>query len=280
MRPPSSGAPTQGRLVSGLLERVFDGALDQLVHSALSLRQPTADELARLEASACRGQGRAQAARTRKNGWREAETVNAFVNAAVDFLWAEGPMLLIGGTLLLAAGAMATCCQRSPAARQRTAELTVVGVLVWLILACVPLPRYDRSRWFSLRETARPTEFKPTTVDGAVVKSASRGHAANDLDAVMAELPVELQEELSTGFPAERGGRDAEIDDDRIAEDVAAAIATGGGRSAALAPSAATGFEPVDWRQLGAIVYLLRGDQFACLVAHGPSDFVPRFASR
>jgi hypothetical protein len=28
---------------------VFDGALDQLVHSALSLRQPTADELARLE---------------------------------------------------------------------------------------------------------------------------------------------------------------------------------------------------------------------------------------
>jgi len=43
-------APTQGRLVSGFLERVFDGALDQLVHSALSLRQPTSDELARLEA--------------------------------------------------------------------------------------------------------------------------------------------------------------------------------------------------------------------------------------
>lgn len=183
--------------------------------------------------------------------------MNAFVNAAVDFLWAEGPMLLIGGTLLLAAGAMATCCQRSPAARQRTAELTVVGVLVWLILACVPLPRYDRSRWISSRETARPTEFKPTTVDGAVVKSASRGHAANDLDAVMAELPAELQEELSTGFPAKRGRRDAAIDDDPSAEEGAAAIATGGGRSAAMAPSAATGFEPVDWRQVGAIVYLL-----------------------
>jgi predicted transcriptional regulator len=41
--------PTQERLVSGLLERVFDGALDQLVHSALSLRQPTTEELARLE---------------------------------------------------------------------------------------------------------------------------------------------------------------------------------------------------------------------------------------
>lgn len=40
---------TKRRLVSRLLERVFDGAIDQLVDSALSLRRPTADELARLE---------------------------------------------------------------------------------------------------------------------------------------------------------------------------------------------------------------------------------------
>lgn len=42
--------PTKRRLVSRLLERVFDGAIDQLVDSALSLRRPTAEELARLEA--------------------------------------------------------------------------------------------------------------------------------------------------------------------------------------------------------------------------------------
>ena len=37
-------------LVSRLLHRVFDGAVDQLVLSVLSLRQPTAEELAKLEA--------------------------------------------------------------------------------------------------------------------------------------------------------------------------------------------------------------------------------------
>ena len=41
---------TKKRMVSRVLHRVFDGALDQLVQSALSLRQPTPEELARLEA--------------------------------------------------------------------------------------------------------------------------------------------------------------------------------------------------------------------------------------
>ncbi len=49
-------APTQPKdettqtLVSRLLQRAFDGAIDQLVASALALRQPSAEELARLEA--------------------------------------------------------------------------------------------------------------------------------------------------------------------------------------------------------------------------------------
>src|SRR6476646_7719019 len=42
-------AETERRLVSGVLERVFDGAIDQLVQSALSLRRPTAAELNKLE---------------------------------------------------------------------------------------------------------------------------------------------------------------------------------------------------------------------------------------
>jgi BlaI family penicillinase repressor len=40
---------TEKRLVSGVLQRVFDGAIDQLVQSAMSLRKPTAHELAKLE---------------------------------------------------------------------------------------------------------------------------------------------------------------------------------------------------------------------------------------
>lgn len=41
---------TNQRLVGRLLQRAFDGAVDQLVQSALSLKQPTARELDNLEA--------------------------------------------------------------------------------------------------------------------------------------------------------------------------------------------------------------------------------------
>ena len=41
---------TARHLASQLLDRVFDGALDQLVQCVLSSRQPTPDELVKLEA--------------------------------------------------------------------------------------------------------------------------------------------------------------------------------------------------------------------------------------
>ena len=41
---------TNQRLVSRLLQRAFDGAVDQLVQSVLSLKQATPEELAKLEA--------------------------------------------------------------------------------------------------------------------------------------------------------------------------------------------------------------------------------------
>jgi predicted transcriptional regulator len=47
-RPAGAREQTSRRLLSGVLEKVFDGAIDQLVASALSLRAPTADELERL----------------------------------------------------------------------------------------------------------------------------------------------------------------------------------------------------------------------------------------
>ncbi|HEV8607691.1 MAG TPA: BlaI/MecI/CopY family transcriptional regulator [Tepidisphaeraceae bacterium] len=40
---------TKQKLVSRVLHRVFDGAIDQLVQSVLSLRQPTPEELKKLE---------------------------------------------------------------------------------------------------------------------------------------------------------------------------------------------------------------------------------------
>jgi BlaI family transcriptional regulator, penicillinase repressor len=49
-RPTRAKEQTSRRLLSGLLERVYDGAIDQLVESALSLRAPTPEELAKLRA--------------------------------------------------------------------------------------------------------------------------------------------------------------------------------------------------------------------------------------
>ena len=40
---------TNRNLANNLVERVFDGAIDQMVQSVISAQQPTADEIARLE---------------------------------------------------------------------------------------------------------------------------------------------------------------------------------------------------------------------------------------
>ena len=48
-RPVPARDQTQKNLVGGVLDRVFDGAIDQLVQSALSLRKPTRQELDKLE---------------------------------------------------------------------------------------------------------------------------------------------------------------------------------------------------------------------------------------
>ena len=40
---------TTQRMAGQLLQKAFDGAIDQLVQSVLALRKPTADELSRLE---------------------------------------------------------------------------------------------------------------------------------------------------------------------------------------------------------------------------------------
>ena len=57
-RPVPQHEDTRQRLVSRVLQRVFDGAIDQLVQSVLSLREPTPQELARLQAMLDRAKGR------------------------------------------------------------------------------------------------------------------------------------------------------------------------------------------------------------------------------
>lgn len=61
----------------------------------------------------------------------------------LGFLVRHGVVLLAGVTLLLGCGALGMCFSRAPAQRQRLGELTVLATLVWLPLACLPLPRPD-----------------------------------------------------------------------------------------------------------------------------------------
>ncbi len=66
-RPVPQHEDTKKRLVSRVLQRVFDGAMDQLVQSVLSLRDPTPDELAKLQAMLDQAKGRGPA-REKKGG--------------------------------------------------------------------------------------------------------------------------------------------------------------------------------------------------------------------
>ncbi|HEV8291225.1 MAG TPA: hypothetical protein VGP94_04860, partial [Tepidisphaeraceae bacterium] len=68
------------------------------------------------------------------------------MRALLDFLVVHGPMLLVGVTVLLALAAVLVVVHRQPIHRQRIAEATMVVCMIWLILACVPLPRLSVDR--------------------------------------------------------------------------------------------------------------------------------------
>jgi hypothetical protein len=168
--------------------------------------------------------------------------MNAPINAAVDFLVAHGPTILTGGTLLLAAGALATVAQRSPATRQRAAEMTILGLVVWLVLACVPLPRHDFSRWLLPRKSAMLARDELSATVGAVVEGAPACGSVQDVETV--EVPGELLIES----PSQRRQDETRIAPDRIVSNRASATAPETGRLAVVAR--------VDWRRVGALVYL------------------------
>src|SRR5688500_12233612 len=64
------------------------------------------------------------------------------MNALIEFVTAHGPMLAVGATALLLIAGGAVLATRSPAHRQRLAEMGVFACAVWLVLACVPMQRW------------------------------------------------------------------------------------------------------------------------------------------
>jgi hypothetical protein len=88
--------------------------------------------------------------------------VSPLVDHVVSFLARHGGMLLAGSTLLLALGGLGTLLHRSPVHRQRVGELTVLAVLLWIVLACVPLPRVAVD---ALRPAAPPPQPPAAVVE-------------------------------------------------------------------------------------------------------------------
>jgi hypothetical protein len=98
--------------------------------------------------------------------------IPAVIQSLHGFVAGHGAMLLAGVTALLAGGAIAARLQRSPLHRQRLGEITAGCTLLWLVLACVPLPRWGLARPSA---PARPFPATPlklpaaTTTDGIQV---------------------------------------------------------------------------------------------------------------
>ncbi len=63
------------------------------------------------------------------------------MNASVDLLAEHGLTLLAGATGLMAVACLAVVAQSAPIHRQRIAEASILTLLVWLVVALIPLPR-------------------------------------------------------------------------------------------------------------------------------------------
>lgn len=80
------------------------------------------------------------------------------MNGLCQFLALHGGTLLLGSTGLLALGAAGIALVRSPIHRQRTGELTILALLIWLVLTCIPLPRFAVLERFGPRAPTLQTE--------------------------------------------------------------------------------------------------------------------------
>ncbi len=111
----------------------------------------------------------------------------------IDLLTDHGAVFLAGSTLLLGIGTLAMAVLRRPVQQQRLGELTLLATLAWLLLACVPLPRWDIGSRDSLASGAS-TEAETDGIEepwigvGDLQEEPSSGLLA---DAAVGELAVE-----------------------------------------------------------------------------------------
>jgi len=145
----------------------------------------------------------------------------------IRLLAEHGVLLLAGTTALLALGSIVMIAGRAPIHRQRLGEITLATTLVWLVLACVPLPRI-----YVAGKKAQPTP-RIAAADRALV-APSTGHGE-----LAAESSVSGEGRHDS---AETTSRDAPT----IYRD----------HSSAVRSSEAVGAWPLGWRAIPAIIYL------------------------
>jgi len=68
------------------------------------------------------------------------------MKAVLDFVAEHGAMLALGTTVLLSLALALVFVHRQPIHRQRIAEASMVLCVLFLVLACIPLPRFDLKR--------------------------------------------------------------------------------------------------------------------------------------
>ena len=103
----------------------------------------------------------------------------------IDFLTDHGGILLAGSSVLLGIGTIATAVFGRPVQRQRLGELALAATMAWLLLACVPLPRWDIGAGELLASA------KLDTQPIAVSRVASEEYLDEPLSNVAADAPVD-----------------------------------------------------------------------------------------
>jgi len=130
------------------------------------------------------------------------------MSAIVQLLAKNGLMLLGGATVLLLAGALAAMVVRSPVVRQRICELSLLATGVWVVLACVPLPRvaWERAEIkprFNQGELAVESEaivIPPELISKAHAAVVARPSAPPPKQSITPTNPLDLKTLFAEGY--------------------------------------------------------------------------------
>jgi beta-lactamase regulating signal transducer with metallopeptidase domain len=110
----------------------------------------------------------------------------------VNFLVANGPMLLLGLTIFLGLASAVILVQKQPIHRQRVAEFSMLACLLWVILACIPLPRFTRDLPVTPASQPKPFVLQPgdELIAAEVFKQPTKADAQAVLDRFSSTPPT------------------------------------------------------------------------------------------